>query len=131
MGQNAALTLNNGAASPVATTFNIEQAGYPNGQFSWAQMASGIFNQMPRVKLKMSPASAQRPTIRHDYEVVVPTVRLVNGVTTTVGNSRVITQVVIDPQTTEAERADLHAFATNGMNNSLVKNQIVKFDAIS
>lgn len=131
MGQNAALTLNNGAATPVAKTFSIEQAGYPNGQFSWADMTSGIFNQLPRVKLKYSPASAARATIRHDFETVVPVVRSVNSVLTTVGNNRVITQVVIDPTSTEAERADLHAFHKNAWDNALVKNQIVKYDAIS
>lgn len=131
MANNAPIVIKNGAASPVDVTFSMEVPGMPAGHYTWADKASGIYNQFRRLWTKVSVASAKRLTNRLDFGVSVPLVRTINSVPTVAGVIRISTDAVYPADATQAEINDAYAFHQNGLNAALIKGQMRDLDFIS
>lgn len=129
MSANANIVVNNFAA--VAKTFVMEQTGQTPGYRSWAEKTLGVFAQYSRLWTKVSVATAARTTNRQDFGTVLPVVRTVSGVATTVGSIRVTTQMVAPVDATEAEVKDAFSFHRNGLSNALIQGQMRDGDYIS
>lgn len=121
-----ALSINNGAATPVAKSFAPERVAPDLSVFTErTALASAGFI---RLSTGLSPASSKRNTNRVTIKLDLPVLQTVNGVSTVAYVGRFDGVFVIPDVMTAAERADLHAFVANGLNNSLVKAVVKDLD---
>lgn len=120
------LSINNGAATPVAKDFAPIAVSPALSVFAEKSAASS--SGFVRLTTKSSLASAQRPTNRVDVEVELPVVELVNGTNKVTRVGRFKGYFVVPDTMTADERADLHAYAANGLQTELAKALVVDLD---
>lgn len=127
MGQvTGALSINNGAATPVAKSFAPERVGSELSTFT--ERSAAVSAGFTRLMVSYSAASSKRATNRVDIDLDLPVLSTVNGVSTVAYIGRFKGYFVLPDQMTAAERADLHAFVANGLDNALVKAVIKDLD---
>lgn len=124
----APLTINNGAATPVAKTFSPEQVDPEKSVF--AERSSGISAGFTRLGVIYSAASARRATNRIDISLDLPVLANVNGISSVAYVGRFKGTFVVPDVMTAAERADLHAFVANALNAAAVKGVIKDLDPL-
>lgn len=122
------LTINNGAATPVAKSFAPERVAPDNSVFTErsAAASAGFY----KLSVRYSAASAKRATNRVDIDMDLPVLSTINGVSTVAYVGRFKGYFVIPDTMTAAERADLHAFVANGLNNTQVKAVVKDLDPL-
>lgn len=122
------LSINNGAATPVAKSFAPERVAPDNSVFTErsAAVSAGFY----RLGVRYSPASSKRSTNRVDIDMDLPVLSTVNGVSTVAYVGRFKGYFVIPDTMTAAERADLHAFVANGLNVAAVKAVVKDLDPL-
>lgn len=121
-----ALSINNGAATPVAKSFAPEQVSPQLSTFTErSAVASAGY---ARLGVALSPASGRRATNRVNVDLDLPILASVNGVSTVAYVGRFKGYFVIPDVMTGAERADLHAYVANALDNPLVKAVIKDLD---
>lgn len=122
------LSINNGAATPVAKSFAPERVAPDNSVFTErsAAVSAGFY----KLAVRYSAASSQRNTNRVDVDMDLPVLSTVNGVSTVAYVGRFKGYFVIPDTMTAAERADLHAFVANGLANSQIKAVIKDLDPL-
>lgn len=120
------LSINNGAATPVAKTFSPERVD-PEGS-TFTERSAGVSAGFIRLGVALSPASSKRSTNRIDISLDLPVLATVNGVSSVAHVARFKGYFVIPDVCTANERADLHAFVANALDNILVKAVVKDLD---
>lgn len=120
------LSINNGAATPVAKSFAPE--GVSPAESSFTERSAAVSAGFTRISVRYSKASSSRPTNRVDFDLDLPVLSTVNGISTVAYVGRFKGYFVLPDQMTAAERADLHAFVANGLANTTVKAVVKDLD---
>jgi len=123
---SGALTIDNGAATPVAKTFSPERVAPELSTFTERSSASSA--GFVRLGIQFSPASSKRATNRIDVSLDLPVLQTVNGVSSVAYVGRFKGYFVVPDVMTQAERWDLHAFAANALANTTVKAVVRDLD---
>lgn len=121
-----ALTINDGAATPVAKTFSPERVAPELSSFTERTATSSA--GFVRLGVNYSPASSKRNTNRVDLSLDLPVLQTVNGVSTVAYVGRFKGYFVIPDTMTAAERADLHAYVANALDNASIKAVVKDLD---
>lgn len=118
----AALTVNDGQASPAAHTFNPVTT---NGSMAkWADRAPGIPSGYLTISHEVLGPAGARTTNRIQLGYYMPTLGTVNGVSTVVRYSSAQVTLNIHPEATLQERKDLLAYVANSLGIAAVKNSV-------
>lgn len=128
MAQAAAITVNDGQATPVAVTFSPEQVTPLLSTF--ADRASGISSGFRRLKIRSTFASGKSTVNRCVYEVEYPILSTVNGVSTVAYTLRGKVECILPDASTDAERKNLYAFVKNGLANALIQGALRDVDPL-
>jgi hypothetical protein len=127
MGQiTTALSINNGAASPVAKSFAPERVSPDLSTFTERSAASSA--GFIRLSTIFSPASAKRSTNRISLKLDLPVLQTVGGVNSVAYVGRFEGTFIVPDTMTTAERADLAAFVANALDNAQVRGMIKDLD---
>lgn len=121
-----ALSINNGAASPVAKSFAPESVTPARSVFTERSAASS--NGFIRLGVGFDPASSKRATNRISIDLAMPVIESVSGQNQVTRIGRFSGQFIVPDTMTAAERADLHAFAANALNVALIKAVVKDLD---
>lgn len=121
-----ALTINNGAATPVAKTFSPERVTPELTTFTERSAASSA--GFIRLGVAFSPASSKRATNRIDVSLDFPVLQTVNGVSAVAYVGRFKGYFVVPDIMTSSERADLAALVANALDNAQVRAVIKDLD---
>lgn len=121
-----ALTINNGAATPVAKTFSPERVAPELSTFVERSASSSA--GFVRLGVSFSAASSKRATNRIDVSLDLPVLQTTDGVSSVAYVGRFRGYFVVPDVMTGAERADLAAFVANALDNSQVRAVIRDLD---
>lgn len=122
------LSINNGAATPVAKSFAPERVDPALSTFT--ERTAGVSAGFVRLGVGFSPASAKRSTNRIEVSLDLPVLNTNNGVSTVAYVGRFKGYFVVPDTMTAAERADLVAYVANALDNSLVRGVIKDLDPL-
>lgn len=122
------ISINNGAATPVATTFSPERVSSDLTSFTERSAASSA--GFLRLSVGYSAASAKRPTNRVDISFDYPVLQTVSGVTTVAYIGRFKGYFVIPDTMSAAERANLAAFVANAMDVASIRAVVKDLDPL-
>jgi len=125
----APITVNNGAATPVAITFNPEVQGV-DGSYSFVDRTSGVAIGYRRLTVTSKFAKGSALVNRSKLALEIPVTSLVNGITTQAYVIRGTLDLILPVQCTDAERKDAFAFITNALSNTLVRGALRDLDPI-
>lgn len=120
------LSINNGAAAPVAKAFAPERVTPELSTFTERSAASSA--GFVRLGVGFSPASSKRNTNRVDITLDLPVLQTVNGVSTVAYVGRFKGYFVVPDVMTATERADLAAFVANALDNAQVRAVVKDLD---
>lgn len=123
-----ALSINDGAATPVAKSFAPEQVSPQLTTFTERSAASS--SGFIRLGISYSPANSRRATNRVEVSLDYPVLATNNGVTTVAYVGRFRGYFVIPDRMTAAERANLHAFIANALDNPQIRGVIKDLDPL-
>lgn len=123
-----ALTINNGATTPVAKIFAPEAVAPTLSSFT--ERSAGVSAGFIRLSVGLSPASSKRASNRVDVSLDLPVLRTINGVSTVAYTARFKGYFVLPDQMTGAERADIAAFVANALDNTQVRAVIKDLDPL-
>lgn len=120
------LTINDGAATPVAKTFAPERVAPELSTFTerTATSSAGFI----RLGVGFSAASSKRATNRIDLSLDYPVLQTVNGVSSVAYVGRFKGYFIVPDVMTAAERANLAAFVANALDNAQVRATIKDLD---
>lgn len=124
----APITINDGQATPVAVTFNPENQ--TPGAFSFVDRTAGVAVGFRRLSISNKFATAGAQVNRARFAVEYPVTAVVNGVTTAAYTLRANVDVILPVASSDAERKNLFAFLTNGLNATLVKGAVRDLDPL-
>lgn len=122
----APLTINNGAATPVAKTFSPERVAPEQSVF--VERTSGVSAGFLRLGIEYSAASGARSTNRMNIRFDFPVLQTVNGISTVAYTGRFQGSFVIPDQMTAAERADLAAYVANALDATAIRAIVKDLD---
>lgn len=122
------LSINNGAATPVAKSFAPESV--TPGLTSFTERSSGVSAGYYRLTIGFSPASSKRATNRIDISVDQPTMQTINGVQSIAYVGRFKGYFVVPDTMSAGERADLAAFVANALDNTQIRAVIKDLDPL-
>lgn len=128
MSQASALVINDGAATPVATTFNPESI--TPALSSFADRASGVAMAFRRIKVSNSFANGKSKVNRAKMSVEIPITAIVDGVNTIAYTLRANLDIILPDGATDAQRKDLYAFVKNGLANTLIQGALRDLDPL-
>lgn len=124
----AALTINDGQATPVAVTFSPESVTSDVATF--ADRSAGVAIGFRRVNISNKFASGNSKVNRAKLSIDYPVTTLVNGVTTVAYTLRATVDVILPDQATDAERKNLYAFLSNGLANTQLRGALRDLDPL-
>lgn len=107
----AALTIEDGAVSPVTHTY--APVTTDGSKAKWADRSPAIPAGFPTILNEVVEPNGQRTTYKHSTGFNFPTVADVNGVDQVVRNSSAQVVLNIHPDSTLQERKDMLAIVTN------------------
>lgn len=120
------ISINNGAATPVAKSFAPERVSPEASVFTErTAVASAGYT---RLSVRYSVATSRRPSNRVDIDLDYPVLSVVDGINTVGYVGRFKGFFVIPDQMTALERADLHAFVANALDAAVVKAVVKDLD---
>jgi len=123
---SAPLSINNGAATPVAKSFAPERVAPESSIFT--ERTSGVSAGFTRLTIRYSAANSRRATNRVDIDLDLPVLNTVNGISTVAYVGRFKGYFVIPDVMTAAERADLAAYVANALDNAQVRGVVKDLD---
>lgn len=123
-----ALSINNGAATPVAKSFAPERVAPDLATFT--ERSAAVSAGFPRLSVQYSPASSKRATNRIDLGLDLPVLQTVNGVSSVAYVGRFKGYFVIPDTMTAAERADLAAFVANALDVTSIRAVVKDLDPL-
>lgn len=122
------LSINNGAATPVAKSF--APAAVSPGRSLFTERTALSSAGYLKLEVLTSLADGKRPTNRIDVNFDLPIVEVVAGVSQVTRTGRFKGYFVIPDTMTALERADLAAFVANGLDNAQVRAVIKDLDPL-
>lgn len=122
------ISINNGAATPVAKAFAPERVSPDSSVFT--ERSAAVSAGFIKLATSFSPANSQRPTTRVDVSLDFPVLQTVNGISSVAYKGLFKGYFVIPDQMTAAERADLAAFVANSLDVTLIRNMIKDLDPL-
>ncbi|DAD50298.1 TPA_asm: coat protein [ssRNA phage Gerhypos.4_50] len=122
------LTINNGAATPVAKTFSPERIVPELSTFT--ERSTGVSAGYLRLGVGFSPASKARVTNKVDVTLDFPVLSTVNGVSSVAYVGRFRGTFTMPDTMTAAERADFAAFVANALDITQVRGVIKDLDPL-
>lgn len=129
MGQvTGPLTINDGAATPVARTFSPEKVSPEESVF--VERSAGVSAGYQRLKVGYSPANANRPTNRVDVGLTMPVLQTINGVSSVAYTARFEGKFVLPDVATPADRANIIAFVKNALGLTLISGVVKDLDPL-
>lgn len=128
MAQAAAISINDGQATPVAITFNPESV--TPGLSSFADRTSGIALAFRRIKVSNSFANGKTKVNRSKLSIEFPVTQSVNGITSVAYTLRANLDIILPDGATDAQRKDLYAFAKNALSNALIQGALRDLDPL-
>lgn len=129
MPQASTLTINDGAATPVATNFTPEAVSPALSTFT--DRSTGTSIGFRRINVSSKFASGKSTVNRGKLTVEYPVVSTVNGVTSLAYTLRASVDIVIPDKATVLERNNLYAFLANSLaNTALVRPALRDLDPI-
>lgn len=128
MAQAAALVINDGQATPVATTFGPESVAPALSVFS--DKSAGISIGYRRVKVSTSFSNGKSTVNRGKLSIEIPVTSTLSGITTVAYTLRANLDLILPEQATTAQRNDLYAFVKNSLSNALVQGALRDLDPI-
>jgi hypothetical protein len=128
MSQAANIVINDGAATPVATTFAPESVTPALSTF--ADRTSGTSIGFRRLTVSTQFASGKQVVNRGKFSIAYPIISTVNGVSTVAYTLRANVEVILPDASTVAERNNLYAFLKNGLANALVTGALRDLDPL-
>lgn len=128
MAQAASIVINDGQATPVATTFAPESV--TPGLSSFADRTAGIALGFRRLRVSNSFANGKTVVNRSKLSVELPIVSTVNGVATVAYTLRANLDIILPDGATDAQRKDLYAFLKNALANTLVQGALRDLDPL-
>ena len=123
-----ALTINDGAATPVAKTFSPERVTPELTTFTERTASSSA--GFARLGIGFSPASSKRATNRIDISLDLPVLQTVNGVSSVAYVGRFKGYFVVPDVMTASERANLAAYVANALDATSVRAVIKDLDPL-
>lgn len=127
MAQAANVTLANNAA--VGVVFNPEQVSPALTTF--VDRSSGIASHFNRISARYSPAGGTRKSTKSSLKIAMPIVgTLPSGATGVVRTLRAVIEFDFDDGSTDTERKDIYAFASNALANSLLRGALRDHDPL-
>lgn len=118
----AALTINDGATTPVAHTFSPVTT---DGSLAkWADRSPTIPSGFRQLSIEVLPPSGNRTTNKWQSGMMNPTVATVNSQDQVVRYSSAQVTLNIHPDATLQERKDLLAYVINSLSNATVKTSV-------
>ncbi len=124
----APITVNDGQATPVAVTFSPENQ--TTGAFSFVDRAAGVAVGFRRLNISNKFAKGTAAVNRAKFTVEYPVTSTVNGITTQAYVLRANVDVILPVASTDAERKNLYAFLSNGLQNALVRGAVRDLDPL-
>lgn len=124
----AAITINDGQATPVAVTFSPESVTSDVATF--ADRTAGIAIGFRRLNISNKFAKGASKVNRAKMTVEYPVTTLVNGVSTIAYTLRATVDVILPDQATDAERKNLFAFVRNGLAHTAVQGALRDLDPL-
>lgn len=128
MAQASAITINDGQATPVATTFN--PVAVTPALSSFADRSAGIALGFRQLQVRNTFASGKSTVNRSRFDVAIPVTQTVNGVTTVAYTLRAKVEFILPDGSTDANRKDLYAFVSNGLTNTLIRGAMRDLDPL-
>jgi hypothetical protein len=126
--QKAPITVNDGSATPVATTFSVESE---NGiTYTFAERSAGVALGFRRLSVSTKLATGAATVNRAKYAVELPVLATVNGISQLAYTLRANVDVILPVASTDAERKNLFAFLTNGLQNAIVRGAVRDLDPV-
>lgn len=122
------LTINDGSATPVAKTFAPLEVAPSSSVF--AEKSAGISAGYTLLTVTFDRARANRKTNKIGISLALPIVGIVNGVSTVTDTGRFSGTFTVPDNFTAQNRADLHAFVANALNNALLKGVVKDLDPL-
>lgn len=123
-----AITLANGAATPVNKTFSPEAVAPELSTFTERSAASS--NGFLRLSVSYSAASPKRATNRVAVNLAMPIVETVSGINQVTRTLRFDGTFIVPDSALATERADLHAYVVNALQNALLKGVVKDLDPL-
>lgn len=120
------LSINNGAATPVAKLFAPIAVSPSISVFAEKSAASS--SGFVKLTTKTSPAVTNRPTNRVDVDIDMPVLETVEGTNKVTRVGRFKGYFVVPDTMTAEERANLHAYAANALQHEQVKELVVDLE---
>lgn len=125
----APITVNNGAATPVAVTFNPEVQD-STGAYSFVDRSAGVSVGFKRLSITSKFAKGGALVNRSKLALEMPVTSVVNGVTTQAYVIRGSLDLIFPVQATDAERKDAYAFISNALSNTLLRGALRDLDPV-
>jgi len=126
MSQAAAITINDGLATPVARTFSPESVTPALSVFS--ERSAGIASLFKKLKLTNTFASGKSTVNRATFKVEYPVAQVVGGVTSVAYILRANLELILPDQCTDADRKDLYAYLKNGLAHASITGVLRDLD---
>lgn len=120
------ITINDGSATPVATVFSPERVSPEQATFT--ERSAGSSAGFVRLGVQFSPASSKRATNRIDLSLDLPVLQTIGGVSSVAYIGRFKGYFIVPDTMTVDERANLHAFVANALNDVQVRSVIRDLD---
>ena len=108
MSQKGPITINDGQATPVATTFNVESE---NGNvYTFAERSAGVSVGFKRLTASTTFATKTGAVNRAKFAVELPVISVVNGVSSVAYTLRANVDTILPVASTDQDRKNLYAF---------------------
>lgn len=118
----AALTINDGATTPVAHVFNVVTT--TGSKAEWADRSPGVPAGYLKFQHQVEQPAGQRTVYRITIGAHNPVMATVDGVPTVVRYSSAQVTLNLAPDSSLQERKDLLAYVTNFLANASVKTSV-------
>jgi hypothetical protein len=124
----SAISIDDGAATPVAHTFVPVSITPKNSVFKDKDSVTSAGQK--ELVLGFSPSSASRGTTRATLRFNMPVEQVVDGVTVVAYTARFQSDIVIPETMTQAQRDDFGAFIKNAFSDAVVQGMIQDLDPV-
>lgn len=128
MNITAPLSINNGAATPVAKSF--APAGVSPALSKFVERSAPASAGFLSLTVGYSEANSRRPTHRIDIGFDLPVLSTVNGVSTVAHVGRFRGYFVVPDTMNASDRADLAAYVANAFDAAAVRAVVKDLDAM-
>lgn len=124
----APFTIKDGSATPADVTYSPERLS--SGDTLLVDRRLPVREQNPTIHIAFAPPVKQRPSYKHEIEVVLPVVRVISGAEVVKRPLRARLVFDLSTDSTEQERKHLQAAVVNASNHALLKAGVMVLDPL-